>query len=108
MKNELNNQLITLERKLNESYERDFDSDEEEYNENKKIKTELADFIIKSHQYGELDLVEAAVKFLFDNTGCQEDYEILEQVIQPLLKLNILNQDLIKMYLSCSPLARWE
>ena len=49
-----------------------------EYIENKKIKSDIIDFIVKSNELSEFSLVQNALLLLFENTGCQEDFEIFQ------------------------------
>jgi hypothetical protein len=51
--------------------------------------------------------VQNALLLLFDNTGCQEDFEILDEIISPLFEKNILDDKLLEKYCNNSPLSRW-
>ncbi|AYH04834.1 hypothetical protein EXT68_19700 [Pectobacterium parmentieri] len=107
MKNNLNFRFIDLSERLNTSYDNSYLSDEDEYIENKKIKSEVVCFICDAHACGERLLVEKALKLLLDNTGCQEDFDILEEIISPVLKNKIIDSELLNKYLKDSPLFRW-
>lgn len=108
MNSELNSRFKLLTKKMNEFYDEEYSSEEGEYLENKKIKADIIDFIINSNELGELFLVQEALLLLFDNTGCQEDFEILDEIISPLFEKNILDGKLLKKYCSNSPLSRWK
>ncbi|GKV78576.1 hypothetical protein PEC106568_37490 [Pectobacterium carotovorum subsp. carotovorum] len=107
MTDNLNSRLVYLSDELASSYEKEYSSDEEEYFENKRIKSELVDFIIDANSHGEVSFVDGAFKILLENTGCQEDFEILEEILRPVIEKKIINKDLLEKYLQESPLSRW-
>ncbi|MDU7195733.1 MULTISPECIES: hypothetical protein [Phytobacter] len=107
MNEELFSQLKNLSKKLNDFYSEEYLSEEDEYLANKEIKSELIEFIIKSNDSSEFLLVQNALLLLFDNTGCQEDFEILDEIISPLFEKNILDDKLLEKYCNNSPLSRW-
>lgn len=90
MNEELFSQLKNLSKKLNDFYSEEYLSEEDEYLANKEIKSELIGFIIKSNDSSEFCLVQDALLLLFDNTGCQEDFEILDEIISPLFEKKFL------------------
>ncbi|WP_097447717.1 hypothetical protein, partial [Escherichia coli] len=53
-------------------------------------------------------LAQTALLLLFDNTGCQDDFEILNEIITPLFENNILDNKSLKKYFGNSPLSRWK
>lgn len=107
MNEELFYQLKKLSQKLNDFYSEEYQTEKDEYFANKEIKSELVDFIIKSYNSSEFCLAQDALLLLFDNTGCQEDFEILDEIIPPLLEKNILDGKLLEEYCNKSPLSRW-
>ncbi|WP_228007960.1 hypothetical protein [Citrobacter sp. BDA59-3] len=107
MNDELIFQLKKISKKLNDFYSEEYLYEEDEYLANKEIKAELVDFIIKSNESSEFLLVQDALLLLFDNTGCQEDFEILDEIISPLFEKNILDDKLLEKYCNNSPLSRW-
>lgn len=52
--------------------------------------------------------MQNALLLLFENTGCQEDFEILNEIITPLFENNILDNKSLKKYFGNSPLSRWK
>lgn len=54
-----------------------------------------------------MSLVDSAFKVLLDNTGCQEDFEIMEEILRPVIEKKIIDKDLLEKYLQESPLSRW-
>ncbi|WP_409307526.1 hypothetical protein [Pectobacterium sp. B1J-3] len=107
MKSDFNSQLIYLSDELSSSYDKPTFSDEDNYIENKRIKSKIIDFILDAHSCGEILFVENALKLLLNNTGCQEDFEILEEILRPVIEKDIIDKELLNKYLKESPLSRW-
>ncbi|SAK49409.1 hypothetical protein AWB80_01344 [Caballeronia pedi] len=103
----LANRFDALANEMNEFYSLEFLSDYDEYEKNKKIKSNIIQLIIDAENYGDTSIREGAVNLLFDNTGCQEDFEILEQLFAPLFASGILDKKLLEDRLKQSPLSRW-
>ena len=97
MNSELYSRFKFLSEKMNDFYDQEYLSEEGEYIENKKIKSDIIDFIVQN-----------ALLLLFENTGCQEDFEILNEIITPLFENNILDNKSLKKYFGNSPLSRWK
>lgn len=98
MNSELYSRFKFLSEKMNDFYDQEYLSEEGEYIENKKIKSDIIDFIVKSNELSEFSLVQNALLLLFENTGCQEDFEILNEIITPLFENNILDNKSLKKY----------
>lgn len=96
-----------LSTELDRFYSIKFKTEEDEYNENKRIKLAIIDFIVEAKKSNQSIYIGKGLELLFDNTGCQEDYEILNEIIAPLFEDNILSPELIGKYLQDSPLSRW-
>ncbi|MDC9821179.1 hypothetical protein LW347_16395 [Pectobacterium polonicum] len=107
MKIDFKSRLVYLSDELTSSYEREYSSDEDEYFENKRVKSEIVDFILDANSCGEVFFVESAFKLLLDNTGCQEDFEILEEILRPVIDRGIIDKGLLEKNLKESPLSRW-
>ncbi|MCG8711028.1 hypothetical protein JHU04_004369 [Brenneria sp. 4F2] len=107
MTNDLNYRLVYLSEELVSSYEKEYSSGEEEYFENKRIKSELVGFILDANSRGEMSFVDSAFEILLENTGCQEDFEILEEILRPVIEKKIIDEDLLEKHLQESPLSRW-
>ena len=108
MNSELYSRFKFLSEKMNDFYDQEYLSEEGEYIENKKIKSDIIDFIVKSNELSEFSLVQNALLLVFENTGCQEDFEILNEIITPLFENNILDNKSLKKYFGNSPLSRWK
>ncbi|MDE9438000.1 hypothetical protein KKI95_19360 [Xenorhabdus bovienii] len=108
MNNDLYLRLDSISKELDDFYTKEYSSENEEYLENKVIKSRIVDLIIKYKECDENQLIDKALFLLFDNTGCQEDFEILNEIISPLFDKKIINKELIENNLGeNSPLARW-
>ena len=108
MNSELYSRFKLLSKKMNDFYDQEYSSEEDEYFQNKIIKSDIIDFIVKSNELSEFSLVQDALLLLFDNTGCQEDFEIFNEIITPLFEKNILDNKLLEKYFGNSPLSRWK
>ncbi|MDE9539476.1 hypothetical protein [Xenorhabdus bovienii] len=100
--------LDSLSKELDEFYTREYSSENEEYLKNKEIKSKIVDLIVEAKESEELEFIDKALFLLFDNTGCQEDLEILNEIFNPLIDKKIITKELIDKNLdSISPLSRW-
>ncbi|QNQ22629.1 hypothetical protein HF650_01465 [Kosakonia sp. SMBL-WEM22] len=93
---------------MNDFYDQEYSSEEDEYFQNKKIKSDIIDFIVKSNELSEFSFVQDALLLLFGNTGCREDFEIFNEIITPLFEKNILDNKSLGKYFGNSPLSRWK
>ncbi|MDC9598099.1 hypothetical protein [Xenorhabdus anantnagensis] len=107
MNKDLRFQLNTLSEELDAFYEKEYSSSEEYSLRNKPIKSKIIDLIISSNDENEDSVKNDALFLLFDNTGCQEDVEILNEIISPLFDKKIINDESLDEYLNKSPLSRW-
>ncbi|MDC9598091.1 hypothetical protein [Xenorhabdus anantnagensis] len=82
--------LDSLSKELGDVYTKRYSSENEEYLENKKIKSRLIDLILEAEEYDKKQFFDNALFLLFDNTECQEDFEILNEIILPLLDKKLL------------------
>ncbi|PHM30065.1 hypothetical protein [Xenorhabdus innexi] len=94
--------------RIDDFYTKEYSSENEEYLENKKIKSRIVDLIMEAKECDDNQLIDKSFFLLFDNTGCQEDFEILNEIITPLVDKKIITKELIEKNLGeNSPLARW-
>ncbi|POD91403.1 hypothetical protein BV924_21230 [Pectobacterium odoriferum] len=107
MKSDFNSRFIFLSERLDSFYNEDFSSDKDMYRENKKIKSDVVAFILDANSCDERTFVDKAFKLLVENTGCQEDLEILREILLPVFEKKILDDELLDKYLKDSPLSRW-
>ncbi|MEC1180003.1 hypothetical protein P9B03_15995 [Metasolibacillus meyeri] len=92
-----------------------FKSEEEEYIENKKTKEQIKKLIIQVYNDSTLseanrgDIIKVAVELLAKNTGCAEDVEIAEDILDSLFyDMKILNQENIDSFYEQYLCKRWE
>ncbi|MDC9614742.1 hypothetical protein PSI19_12890 [Xenorhabdus khoisanae] len=108
MNNDFYLRLDSISQELDDFYTKEYSSEHEEYLENKAIKSRIVDLIAEAKECDENQLIDKAFLLLFDNTGCQEDFEILNEIITPLVDKKIITKELIEKNLGeNSPLARW-
>ncbi|MDX7989380.1 hypothetical protein FE392_19125 [Xenorhabdus sp. 12] len=78
------------------------------YFKSKEIKTRIVHLIVEAKNSGEIEFIDKALLFLFENTGCHEDLKILNEINKPLFEAKILNGESLDKYLAeYSPLSRW-
>lgn len=97
-----------LVEQMNGFYDVDFKNDEDEYLENKKIKSKIVDFILDCKVSGDANSLMGALNLLSENTGCQEDVEILQELLDPLIKDGVLNVAELKECFGDAAISRWE
>lgn len=103
----MSKRLEAIKKNLDDFYDKSFDSDDIERAENKSIKEEIVDLIIHAHKNRDYQLVKESIDVLIENTGCQEDFEILEEIVSPLQSAGILSDPELNDLVIGSPLSRW-
>lgn len=103
----MSKELEAIKQSLDEFYDKSFNSDDVERAENKSIKEEIVKLIIHAHKNNNYQLVKDSINILAENTGCQEDFEILEEIITPLQSEGILSDPKLNSLIKASPLSRW-
>ena len=89
---------------LADYYDTDFDSDEEDFLVNKSNKQLIEQLIINLKNDDELDVsnksffIKEALQLLAKNTGCVEDEEISDEILEKLLVKHIITQKDEKYY----------
>ena len=85
---------------LADYYDTDFDSDEEDFLVNKSNKQLIEKLIINLKNDDELDVsnknffIKEALQLLAKNTGCVEDEEISDEILEKLLVKHIISRSL--------------
>ena len=85
---------------LADYYDTDFDSDEEDFLVNKSNKQLIEQLIINLKNDDELDVsnknffIKEALQLLAKNTGCVEDEEISDEILERLLVKHIISRPL--------------
>ncbi|USH04785.1 hypothetical protein K6Q96_24075 [Grimontia kaedaensis] len=94
-----------------ESYDED-----EEYEKNKSSKYDVLKFILEKHDELKkkiisntefVNLFNKCILILINNTGCSEDFEILEEILDNLYEKNLIDSVKYKEIISKSNLGRW-
>lgn len=92
------------------------DNEEEQFIKNKKKKFKLLDFILEVYsmknkgKLSEVDFNEffnKSINILKSNTGCAEDLEILEMILDRLYDNGLINSKLYEKIVSDSSVGRW-
>jgi len=92
------------------------DDEHEEYIVNKKAKTRILDFILKEKKQldskaislNEFEIIlEKSIKVLQENTGCAEDLEILEEILDALCNIKIINSQQYSDIVKGTSSGRW-
>jgi hypothetical protein len=111
------NKINEINISLNNYYENErngiFINEKDSYNENIKIKNIIKELIIAVNDTVSISEIEKQsiknklLKLLAENTGCAEDCEIAEIILNDLIKRNIINQNDIDYYYSNENTGRW-
>ncbi|SHO58067.1 hypothetical protein [Vibrio quintilis] len=115
--------MTEIEKKIKElSYHIDkamiFESDDEdeEYHINKSSKDRVLKFILEQHDnlknkiisHDEfVELFNRCILILVSNTGCSEDFEILELILDELYTEQLIDKDKYNEIINGSNLGRW-
>lgn len=114
MKIDYRSEIDKIRNSLNNYYNEQFKSEEEEYIENKKVKEQIKKLIIQVYNdrtLSEADrgyIIKVAVELLAKNTGCAEDEEIAEDILDSLFyDMKILSQENIDNFYEQYSCRRW-
>src|SRR5215470_7439862 len=108
--NKINNLLNKYYEKLRNGQ---FSNDEDDYNENLKIKNGIKELIIDINNNDNIFenekqlLKNEILKLLGENTGCVEDCKIAEIILNELVEKNIINKNNVNYYYSNENTGRW-
>jgi hypothetical protein len=93
-----------IKRQLSEYYEMIFDNDEEDYRYNKLLKNKLKAIIISTKNNA---VIERAIAVLAESTGCAEDLQIAEDILEELLDNNIISKNQFEIFYKNAGTNRW-
>ncbi|MEN7433003.1 hypothetical protein VA599_19845 [Chromobacterium sp. TRC.1.1.SA] len=79
--NYMNAEINFIRQQMDNFYRKIFTFDNAKRNENKKLKAEIISIFLKAKQEKNKSLENESMKLLIEHTGCQEDYEILKEII---------------------------
>ena len=95
------------------SYNIDYNSDEEDFQANKFNKKRIEELIVQVKRDDTIlisnksALIKEALKLLAKNTGCAEDEEISEEILNRLLATQTIVQQDIEYYSKLKSTKRW-
>jgi len=97
-------ELEEMKIKILEYYQMSFDNDEEGYSLNKSLKEKLGNLISKCNNEAEVITV---LTVLAESTGCAEDLEIAENILDNLQNEGLINDKLIGLFYKNASTRRW-
>lgn len=98
---------------LEDYYNIDYNSDEEDFQANKFNKKRIEELIVQVKRDGTIPisnkntLIKEALMLLAKNTGCAEDEEISEEILNRLLATQTIVQQDIEYYSKLKSTKRW-
>lgn len=106
-------ELIKIREMLEEYVNSDLIDLELDYEENKKIKKQVMDLICKSYFDTNInddkkdEIIYTSFRLLGEYTGCAEDLEILDSILEELDKYEIIKEKHLKQLKLNNGLNRW-
>jgi tRNA U34 5-carboxymethylaminomethyl modifying GTPase MnmE/TrmE len=114
MKIDYQSEIDKIRNSLKNYYNKQFKSEEEEYIENKKVKEQIKKLIIQVYNDSNLSeadrgyTIKVGVELLAKNTGCAEDAEIAEDILDCLFDdMKILCQEDVDNFYEQYSCRRW-
>ncbi|TKI69483.1 hypothetical protein FC756_09040 [Lysinibacillus mangiferihumi] len=114
MKIDYRSEIDKIRNSLKNYYNEQFKSEEEDYIENKKTKEQVKKLIMQVYNDSTLSeadkgyIIKVAVELLAKNTGCAEDVEIAEDILDSLFNdMKILSQENIDNFYEQYSSRRW-
>ncbi|WP_421662228.1 hypothetical protein [Lysinibacillus telephonicus] len=115
MKTDYESEIDKNRNSLKNYYNKQFKSEEEDYLENKKVKGQIKKLIIQVYNdrtLSETDrgyVIKVGLELLAKNTGCVEDVEIAEDILDTLFNdMKILSQEDIGNFYEQYTSRRWD
>jgi len=99
-------EIEAIELEIEAYYSMSFTSEKESYNKNKLIKNKLKKVIIELNNNHEKE-IEQALFVLARNTGCVENQEIAEEIIEHLHENNFIDTTHINYFYENINTGRW-
>lgn len=97
--------IESVEKQISQYHEMKFDNDNEDYNYNKTLKNKLKEVIINSKTNSVV--IQKALLVLAKSTGCTQDHEIAEDIINYLLENKIINNNQLDLFYDNLGTNRW-
>ena len=98
-------QLEEIKSDLDQYYKLNFKTDLEDYNYNKSLKNRLKKLIINVSDDSKIK--KKVLLVLAQNTGCSEDHEIAEEIINHLFDNNFIDEIHLNYYYDNVSTNRW-
>jgi hypothetical protein len=105
MDNLITNEIDTINQEISQYQEMSFDNEMEDYLFNKSIKQKLQQVIID--HYTDKEVVQKALLVLATTTGCAEDQEIAEAILDLLNDKNYIDQKDLDFFCQNVATGRW-
>jgi hypothetical protein len=97
--------IESIQREIFEYYEMIFENEQDDYSYNKTIKNKLKEIIINTKNNNVV--VEKALSVLAESTGCAEDQEIAEEIINYLFENKFINDNQLDLFYNNIGTGRW-
>ncbi|WP_042474015.1 hypothetical protein [Bacillus ndiopicus] len=115
MKIDYQSEIDKIRDSLKNYYSKQFKNEEEDYIENKKTKEQIKKLIIQVYNDSTLSeanrehIIKVGLELLAKNTGCAEDGEIAEDILESLFyDMKILSKENIGNFYEQYSCKRWE
>lgn len=105
--NELLERIKNVEKLISKYYEMSFENEKDDYNFNKSIKESLKQIIVESDSQND-KVKEQALLVLAQSSGCAEDQEIAEEIIDDLFDNKLINNRQLDYFYENLGTKRWE
>ncbi|MGG6229994.1 hypothetical protein [Tenacibaculum sp. SDUM215027] len=98
--------LKKIQKKIQDYYEMSFESEKEDCEYNKRLKNELKQLIIDLKDEN-LSVINEILLVLAKSTGCAEDQEIADDIINYLHNNNFINDKHVEFFYNHIATGRW-
>jgi hypothetical protein len=98
-------EIENIEEQISKYYEMVFEHETDDYIYNKKLKNKLKKVILNSKKNEEV--IEKALFVLARTTGCAEDQEIAEEIINDLFESKVINKKHLDIFYNNLGTNRW-
>lgn len=97
--------LLDIKQDFEKYFNTDYPSDADDSVRNAEIRNDLKQFIL-SKSNTKSSVLEA-IHFLIDNTGCQEDFSIYQEIRLDLLSAGVISKNILDEMEKLMPIKRW-
>ncbi|WP_051263755.1 hypothetical protein [Tenacibaculum ovolyticum] len=99
--------IETIEKEIQNYYENSFEEGNDDYKTNKLIKEKIKHLIIKINNLNS-DVINRALLVLAKSTGCTEDQEIADNIINNLHDNGYIDEKQLNYFYDNTAIRRWE